>query len=200
VAYYLKVKGVLLILSLLFCFSLSYLSAKIGLATIVGAFAAGLILEDVFYRDFIERGEHELTHMLGSLTTFLVPIFFVRMGMIVDLSVFGQTSIIVFAIALTIAAIIGKQICSLGVLEKGLDRISVGIGMIPRGEVGLIVASIGLSQLVFNNEPVISKAIYSAVVIMVMITTMVTPPVLKITLHRGEMKKAKLAMQSEQKE
>jgi Na+:H+ antiporter len=88
-----------------------------------------------------------------------------------------------FAVALTAAAIVGKQVCSLGVLERGLDRLSVGLGMIPRGEVGLIFANIG-AAMVLDGEPVISADAFSAVVIMVMVTTLVTPPLLRWSLAR----------------
>ena len=81
-------------------------------------------------------------------------------------------------------AIIGKQVCSFGVREKGLNRFAVGLGMIPRGEVGLIFANEG-RKLVTNGEPVINSGTYSAVVVMVMITTMVTPPLLKWSLSRS---------------
>jgi Kef-type K+ transport system membrane component KefB len=77
-----------------------------------------------------------------------------------------------------VAAIVGKQICGLAVLEKGLDRVFVGLGMIPRGEVGLVVASIG-QQLSVRGKPMIDSATFSAVVIMVMVTTLLTPPLLK---------------------
>ena len=73
-------------------------------------------------------------------------------------------------------------------MERGLDRISVGIGMIPRGEVGLIFASIG-SSMTLKGIPVVSPATYSAVVIMVIVTTLITPVILKLTLDRGERKK-----------
>ncbi len=86
---------------------------------------------------------------------------------------------------LSIAAIIGKMICALGVVERGLDRISVAVGMVPRGEVGLIFAGIG-AALVLHGRPVVSAPIFSAVVIMVIVTTLITPPVLKSTLARGE--------------
>jgi Kef-type K+ transport system membrane component KefB len=72
----------------------------------------------------------------------------------------------------------GKQICGLGVLEKNLDRLSIGIGMIPRGEVGLIFASIG------KNLKVIDDAAFSAVVIMIIVTTLITPPLLTLALKR----------------
>jgi Kef-type K+ transport system membrane component KefB len=81
---------------------------------------------------------------------------------------------------LTLAAILGKQICGFGVLEKGLDRLMIGVGMIPRGEVGLIFAGIG------KNLKVIDDATLSAVVIMVIVTTLITPPLLKWTLAKSE--------------
>ena len=84
------------------------------------------------------------------------------------------------AAGLTLAAILGKQICGFGILEKGLDRLTVGVGMIPRGEVGLIFANIG------KNLKVIDDATFSAVVIMVIVTTLITPPLLKWTLARSE--------------
>jgi len=86
---------------------------------------------------------------------------------------------------LSLAAVLGKMICALGVLEKGLDRISVAVGMVPRGEVGLIFASIGAS-LFLHGHRVINSEVYSAVVIMVIVTTLITPPALKLTLARGE--------------
>ena len=78
---------------------------------------------------------------------------------------------------LTLATVVGKQACSLGVLERGTDRIAVGLGMIPRGEVGLIFAGIG-ATLVLGGERVIGDDVFSAVVIMVALTTLVTPPLL----------------------
>jgi Kef-type K+ transport system membrane component KefB len=85
---------------------------------------------------------------------------------------------------LTIAAIIGKQACSLGCLGGKLDAISIGIGMVPRGEVGLIFASVGAS-LMLAGKPVVDTGTFSAVVIMVVITTLMTPPALKWSLSRN---------------
>jgi Kef-type K+ transport system membrane component KefB len=184
----LKVRGMLLATSIAFCFSLSFLANQIGLAPIVGAFAAGLILEPVHYREFRDRGDHSLDELVQPISSFLVPIFFVLMGIRVDLTTFMQMNILGFALALTAVAILGKQVCALGVMENGLDRLSVGIGMIPRGEVGLIFASIG-SSMTLKGIPVVSPATYSAVVIMVIVTTLITPVILKITLDRGERKK-----------
>ena len=180
----LRIQGMLLTVSLAFCFLLSYLANLIGLATIVGAFAAGLILDEVHYRDFLDRGEHTIEELMHPIYIFLVPVFFVLMGIRVDLTTFGQVSVLGFAALLSIAAIIGKMVCAGGVLEKGLDRISVAVGMVPRGEVGLIFASIGAS-LVLDGQRVINNEVYSAVVIMVIVTTLITPPALKYTLARG---------------
>jgi len=184
----LRIQGTLLVVSLIFCFGLAYLANLIGLATIVGAFAAGLILDELHYRDFLDAGEHSIEELIHPLYVFLVPIFFVLMGIRVDLSTFGQVSVLGFAAMLSVAAVVGKMICAAGVVEKGLDRISVAVGMVPRGEVGLIFASIGAS-LVLHGHPVISGEVYSAVVIMVIVTTLVTPPALKWTLARGERKR-----------
>jgi Kef-type K+ transport system membrane component KefB len=94
-----------------------------------------------------------------------------------------------FATVLTAAAIIGKQVCSLAVAERGINRLSVGLGMIPRGEVGLIFAGIGATLTLPNaqgiNEPIIGSSTFSAVVIMVIVTTLITPPLLKWSLARA---------------
>jgi Kef-type K+ transport system membrane component KefB len=188
----LQSRGVLLVLSIAFCFWLSWLATKVELATIVGAFAAGLVLDEVHFKLFKQRGEHDLEELLDPVTTFLVPIFFVLMGMKVDLKVFARPELLGFAAALTLAAIIGKQICSLAVTERGLNRLSIGLGMIPRGEVGLIIAGIGATLMLPNangvNEPVVGSATFGAIVIMVIVTTLVTPPLLKWSLSREKRK------------
>ena len=84
---------------------------------------------------------------------------------------------------MTLAAIVGKQACALGVWRRGVDKLSVGIGMIPRGEVGLIFANVGVG-LALNGQPVVSRTTFSAIVVMVFVTTMVTPPALKWSLGR----------------
>ena len=187
----LRGRGVLLATALVFCFLLSYLAGAIGLAPIVGAYAAGLILEDVHWREaFVDREAHALEDLLQPVATVLVPIFFVLMGMRVDLAAFARVDVLGLAVALTIAAVVGKQVCSLGALGSGgLDRLSIGIGMIPRGEVGLIFASIG-SGLTVAGERIIDEGIFSAIVIMVIVTTMATPPALKWSLSRAEQRAA----------
>jgi Kef-type K+ transport system membrane component KefB len=185
IASYLRGQGVLLVVTLMWCFGVAYLGMLIGLAPIVGAFAAGLVLESTTFKDFTGR-DQELEDLLAPITTFLVPVFFVHMGMQVDLTAFGQVGVLAFAACLTVAAILGKQACSLGVVERGLNRLAVGVGMIPRGEVGLIVAGIGASMKTAEGHPVISTASFSATVIMVIVTTMITPPILKWVLSRDK--------------
>lgn len=178
----------LLALALSVCFLLSYLADRIGLATIVGAFAAGLILDGVRYRDLGERTKHRIEELIQPIAGFLVPVFFVLMGLRVDLSTFGSAGVPGFAAVLALAAVLGKMICAAGVLERGLDRLSVAAGMVPRGEVGLIFAGIG-AQLLLHGRPVIAPSVFAAVVVMVIVTTLVTPPALKLTLARGDRKR-----------
>jgi Kef-type K+ transport system membrane component KefB len=179
----LRTRGVLLALGLGVCFLLSWLASVIGLAPIVGAFAAGLVLERVHYRDFTERGEHELEELVRPITALLAPVFFVTMGMHTDLRAFAEPGVLGLAGALTVAAVLGKQACYFGTLGKQVDRLSIAIGMIPRGEVGLIFASIG-AALTVGGERVVDAATYSAVVVMVIVTTLVTPPALRWSLRR----------------
>ncbi|GIX44138.1 MAG: Na+/H+-exchanging protein [Candidatus Sumerlaea sp.] len=188
-ATYLRGKGILLTVTLIWCFAISYIAAKVGLAPIVGAFAAGLVLEEATFLNW-EGREEPLEKLLKPVCDFLVPVFFVHMGMKVQLAVFAQWHVLGFALALTVAAIAGKQICALGVLEKGLKRMVVGLGMVPRGEVGLIVASIGAAMRTPEGHSVIATDTFSAIVIMVVVTTMMTPPLLKWALSRRNGKTA----------
>jgi len=189
----LETRGVLLTLAISCCLFMAWASAKVGLAPIVGAFAAGLVLDEVHYKPSGARKERDLHDLLQPVSTVLVPIFFVLMGMKVDLRLFTRVDILGLACALTVAAIVGKQICTLGVVERGINRLAVGLGMIPRGEVGLIFAGIGATLMLpaanGASEPVISSAIFGAVVIMVIITTLITPIALKWSLGRKRTRK-----------
>jgi Kef-type K+ transport system membrane component KefB len=178
-------RGILIATALAFCFAVSWLAALVGLAPIVGAYGAGLVLEKVHVKEFVGRGEQELEELIFPISSFLVPVFFVLMGMRVRLDAFGQPGVAGLAALLTLAAIVGKQACSLGAVGRGLDRLSIGLGMIPRGEVGLIFANVGLG-LTIAGERVVDEGIFSAVVIMVIVTTLVTPPALKWSLSRGK--------------
>jgi Kef-type K+ transport system membrane component KefB len=174
--------GLVQALSLSLCFGLAWLAAKAGLAPIVGAFAAGLVLEDVHFEGHVKRGDRPLHDSLRPLTALLVPVFFVRMGILVDLGDFLQPGVLGFALLLTVAAMIGKWVCGLGV-PRGVSRATVALGMMPRGEVGLIFAGIG-AQLLLEGKPVVSGGTYAAAVFMVVATTMATPPLLLWALRR----------------
>lgn len=175
----LRVRHVLLAASLAFCFAVSWLAQLVELAPIVGAFAAGLVLDQVVYHDLETREIHGLENQLHPLGELLTPMFFVLTGTVVDLSVLGNADAVTLAGALTVAAILGKQACSLVAYGEGVHRLSVGLGMIPRGEVGLIFAAQGMAL------GVVSSHAYAAIVIMVMVTTMVTPPLLAWSLKRA---------------
>jgi len=156
----------------------------VGLAPIVGAFAAGLIRDDVHYREFVDRGEHPLEDLIQPIVGFWAPIFFVLMGLRTDLESFAGSGVLGLAGALTLAPILGKQACSLGVWGRGVNRLTVGLGMIPRGEVGLIFANIGVG-LTLGGAPVLDRGTFSAVVVMVIVTTLLTPIGLKFSLDRA---------------
>ncbi len=180
-----KVGGMPVVLSVAYCFLMAGLAEMAGLAAIVGAFAAGLVLDNTHYQGYQELRARKIEDLLAPISAIYVPIFFVLMGMKVDLTAFGSMSVVKFAIGLSIAAILGKQICSLGVLEKGLNRLAIGVGMIPRGEVGLIFAGIAASLSV-GGKPIFGSETFSAMVVMVMVTTLATPPLLKSILTRDD--------------
>lgn len=163
--------------SYLFVMVLAWMANLVGLATIVGAFTAGLILHDAYFRHWGDYNVHRysIKDLIMPLEVILVPIFFVLMGIQVKLESFLDLHVIKMASGLLIAAILGKIACG-SVAGRGVNRLAVGVGMLPRGEVGLIFASIGKSL------GVISDALFSAVVLMVIITTLIAPPLLKLVL------------------
>ena len=179
----LRVRGVLLAASLVFCFLVAFLASVVGLAPIVGAFAAGLVLDELVYRDLATREDRPLETQLAPVAEVLIPIFFVMTGAQVDLASFADADTLLMAAALTCAAVAGKQACALVAFGDGVHRLSVGIGMIPRGEVGLIFAATG-AQLVLGGAPIVSPHVYAAIVLMVMLTSMMTPPLLAWSLRR----------------
>jgi Kef-type K+ transport system membrane component KefB len=168
-----KLKNAPFALALIFCLGLSAVASYIHLAAIVGAFMAGMVLAEL-------NLEYKFSVKFDSLYDFLVPFFFVVMGTQVDLSVFTKSNLIGAALILTAFAVVGKLIgCGLGAVGMGLKQASVvGVGMVPRGEVGMIVASIGLGL------GVISSDLYAVVIFMVIATTLMTPPVLAKMISR----------------
>ena len=181
-ASHLHATGALLATGLGLCFALAWLASVAGLAPIVGAFAAGLVLEDVHYRDFTDRGELGLEKLVAPIGELFVPVFFVLMGLRTDLTSFLTPGVPLLALALVVVAIGGKIVAGLGA-GRSMDRLAVGLGMIPRGEVGLIFASIG-QGLHVDGKPVINAQTYGAVLAMVVATTLITPPLLRWRMAR----------------
>jgi Kef-type K+ transport system membrane component KefB len=178
----LRTKGAALTVSLAMCFLTAFLAYQVGLAPIIGAFAAGLVLESAHYSPFTQRGDHSIEQLLHPLINALAPVFFVLVGMRTDLRTFADPSVLGLALALSLVAILGKLAAGWGA-GRGLNRLAVGVGMIPRGEVGLIFANIGMG-LSIGGAALVSPTLYSAVVAMVLVTTLITPPALEWAFRR----------------
>ena len=164
--------------SFLFVMILAWVANLVGLATIVGAFTAGLILHDSYFEDVFDPEEFvSIKDLIMPLEVILVPIFFILMGIQVKLDKLLDWQVLILALGLIVGAIIGKVACGLGT-SKGANRLAVGFGMMPRGEVGLIFASIG------KTLGVISDTLFSAIVVMVIVTTLLAPGLLKWSLQR----------------
>ncbi len=181
----LRITGMLLTISLVLCFSFSYSAHLAGLAPIVGAFAAGLILEPQHQHFFTEEKveSRSLEDLLNPLSSLFVPLFFVQTGARVQLEALLSPDALVLGVALTVAAILGKLACALGVIDRRIDRWTVALGMIPRGEVGLIFAGIG-AGLAVDGRAVITPNLYSGIIVMVILTTLLTPLILSWRLRR----------------
>jgi Kef-type K+ transport system membrane component KefB len=160
---------------LIVIFGLSALASFVGLAAIIGAFFAGLIFSDT-------KDTYELEEKFEPLNILLVPFFFVVMGARVDLANFS--SVVPFTIVITVVAILSKLIgCSLGAVSRGeRTAMIVGAGMVPRGEVGIVVAMIGL------NMGTIGQATYTVIVMVSIVTTLYAPFLIK-TVVKAESKK-----------
>jgi Kef-type K+ transport system membrane component KefB len=184
--------------------ALAWLAHAIGLAPIIGAFAAGLLFEPLFLKDFdrpqivrdiepmlpqgdptlaerlrpilLKHAGHQHEHMIEPIGYFFVPVFFVLTGMQVDLRTLADPAIVAVALGVTVAAVVGKLVA--GYFAGPVGRWVVGWGMVPRGEVGLIFAMVG------RQLGVMDEAMFSVIVIMVILTTLVTPPVLTLLLRR----------------
>jgi len=166
--------------SFLFVMVMAWVATFAGLAAIIGAFAAGVILSDAYFHRWVRpRGscEYSVKDLIAPLEVILVPIFFVLMGLQVKLESFMDWRVVTVAGVLVLAAVIGKLVSGIGA-GRNVNRLSVGIGMTPRGEVGLIFAALG------KGLGVIDDALFSALVLMVILTTLLTPPFLKLVMAR----------------
>ncbi|MFB2646308.1 cation:proton antiporter [Raphidiopsis sp. BLCC-F218] len=175
----LKTRGGVVIPAFIFAFIMSYLADIINLEAILGAFAAGLVLEETEKRK-------ELQKQVIPIADMLVPIFFVAVGAKTDLGVLNPAiptnrEGLVMATFLITIAIIGKVITGLAVFgQPGINRLAIGVGMIPRGEVGLVFAGVGAAS------GVLSKPLGAAIIMMVIITTFLAPPLLRVVFPQGE--------------
>ena len=171
----------LLIFGVALCFSFAFLAEWIGLADIIGAFAAGVFI-DPYGRGIRTHGEGDtLRRLLHPLSSVFAPLFFVLMGMRVSLGGLPLSSVATLAGMLTLCAIATKLACGLGVLTPGVSRLAVGLGMIPRGEVGLIFAGIG-AGLALDGRPMFSRSLFTAIVLVVLVTTLLAPMGLRAVL------------------
>ena len=169
-----QARGTLIVYSVVFAVALAAIADLIGLATIIGAFAAGLVLATT------ERREH-IEERIKPVADLLVPVFFVAVGMKVQpvmLNPFADNAQFGIALLLTLVAVASKLVAGAVVYQPGVRRLPVGVGMVPRGEVGLIFAGAGLAARV------IAEDLYSAMVVVVMLTTFVAPPWLKALYSR----------------
>lgn len=169
----LRTRGQVIISALVFAFALSYIAAAIQLEAILGAFAAGLILAETSKRKDIEE-------QISPIADMLVPVFFVTVGARTDISVLNplepanRTGLII-ASFLVVVAIVGKVITGFAIFgQPGINRLAVGVGMVPRGEVGLVFAGVG------SASGVLSESLDAAIIVMVILTTFLAPPLLRV--------------------
>jgi Kef-type K+ transport system membrane component KefB len=165
----LRINHSLLMFSLVLCFGLAVVANLIGIAGIIGAFLAGVALSQA-------TDDTRLHQQSEALTEFTTPFFLVAIGMKLNLAVFLSTPVVVLSAVVIALAVVTKFIgCGLGAIGKGRRlAIQVGVGMIPRGEVGIVVAQIGLAMAA------VSDVIYGVVLAMSVITTLVAPPLIKL--------------------
>ena len=163
-----------LFVAFIYVMVLAWLASAVGLATIIGAFAAGLLLHDGYFTQWGDVNKHRFTikDLVAPLEAILVPVFFILIGIQVKLESFASWNVLALAFGLVVVAIIGKLASGYGA-NPGSNRLAIGIGMIPRGEVGLVFVSLG------KNLDIIPDQLFSSIVLMVIITTLLSPPLLK---------------------
>lgn len=162
-------------LSLVICLGLAAAASQIGLAAIIGAFLAGMILAETKHRG-------DLEHNTRPLLTLFLPFFFVLTGSHVDVKVLGSWPVIGTVLLISLLAVASKLIgCGLAARSLGKkSAVIVGVGMVPRGEVGIIIASLGKQAGVFTG------ATYAVIIAMSLVTSIVAPPILKMLVSKSE--------------
>lgn len=162
------------------CLALSFaqLAHFAGLAPLIGAFMAGLILDDVDFRVGDALQKHRLEELVKPISDIMLTIFFVGIGAQVQLQALLDPQILLIIASLTLVAVVSKAAAGYVVRGGGFDRLGIGFGMIPRGEVGLVFAAFAFGHQVFSAE------MYSALVLVVLLTTLLGPVLLKPRLAR----------------
>ena len=157
---------------------LAWLADQFGLATIIGAFAAGLILKE----DYFPQGRQGRTvaSIIAPIQAIFAPIFFVLIGLRVDITAFANPQVLLMSLVLVGIILISKLASALPV-KKGDNRLVVAAGMLPRGEVSLIFASLGKSLGLLNDN------LFAVIIIVMLLTTFITPPLLKWAIERQEL-------------
>lgn len=171
-----KIPGIKLVSVLMICFTGAYLAGLLGLAPIVGAFAAGLILEEVYFQDFETKTSVE--DLIKPISLFLTPIFFVLSGVDVDLTVFADFEILFKALVLALIAILTKVICGFVVGENSRKSMIIGLAMAARGEVALIFASMGKAFGLIDDK------IFAITIFVIMLTNLVPTIWLKPLINK----------------
>ena len=172
----------LLVVGLGLCFAMSYAAERVGLAAIIGAFAAGVLLDPHGRGARAETHEHVLRELIHPIGALFAPLFFVLIGARLNLGAIVAPDVATLAVVLSVVAILTKLVCGL-VVPGGINRLAIGFGMVPRGEVGLIFASIGAGTIV-AGQPLLPVPVFSALVAMVLVTTLVAPIGLRWSLRR----------------
>lgn len=200
--------GMKITIALAFALSYAYLATLVGLAPIVGAFAAGLILDAVCFRNYdfppivhelkrirgfdnedkqkidnlIEKHTHShVEDLVKSVGLVLIPIFFVYTGLQIDFSYLLNPGLYFNAFVISVFAIAGKVVAGIAVKGNRLEKLLVGVSMVPRGEVGLVFASVGKSLNVISNE------LFSLIVLVIIISTFFAPPILKMLISKYDL-------------
>ncbi|MCR4321390.1 MAG: cation:proton antiporter [Candidatus Brocadiaceae bacterium] len=181
---------ILVILSLL----LAFLFGSVGLHTVIGAFIAGLFLRNVKSRDS-DDGEHRtIESFIKPFYMLLVPILFVRVGAQVELESFLNLNAVLLGLAITGVAVIGKMFCSVCPIEKGINRLAIGIGMATKMEGTLILSGIGRDIGMLND------AVFSSIIMVIVLTSTICPSLLRLSLRKKGVHRKGLHIAAEKKE
>lgn len=200
-------EGMMVSVAVGFALIYGYLAEVFGLEPIIGAFAAGLVLDAVHFDSFddplivseiheiqiqdeslrmqttavLQHAKHmQVENLVGTLNHIFVPVFFVYTGMLIDIESLLKPELYLIALLVTFAAVIGKMVSGIAARGTVHEKLLVGVSMVPRGEVGLIFAATG------KGLGVLSDDLFSVIIIAIVLTTLVVPPVLRVMIKDPE--------------